>query len=290
MLAVLGPGGVGGFLAAALDHARIPVTLVAREETAAVLAERGIDVRSVLLGDFHAAPAIAAHVSLGAGDALVVATKAVGLEPALERIDGQPALVVPLLNGLDHMEVLRARFGEAVRAGAIRIVSDRPTTGEIVHTSRFLGIDVAPQSADVERFAAALRSAGVPVHILDSEAQVLWGKLVRLCALAVTTTAFDSPLGPIRDDPARRADLIACVEEAAAVARAEGGPGEVQRTLAEIDDAHADLTTSMQRDVAAGRASELDAIAGSVLRAAARHGLACPTIERLAGRVAERSL
>jgi len=64
----------------------------------------------------------------------------------------------------------------------------------------------------------------------------------------------------------------------------------VEFTLAEIEDAHAGLTTSMQRDVAAGRESELDAIAGSVLRAATRHGLECPAIERLAGRVAERSL
>jgi 2-dehydropantoate 2-reductase len=290
MFAVLGPGGVGGFLAAALDRAGVPVTLVAREETAALLAERGIDVRSVLLGEFHTEPDVAARVTLGPDDMLVVATKSVGLEEALERVEGDPGLVVPLLNGLDHMDVLRERFGDAVRAGAIRIVSDRPATGEIVHTSRFLRIDVAPPSPEVARFAQTITSASVPVQLLDSEPQVLWSKLVRLCALAVTTTAFDAPLGEIRDDPARHADLIACVEEAAAVARAEGGPGDVPFTLSEIEDAHAGLTTSMQRDVAAGRDSELDAIAGSVLRAGARHDLECPTIERLAGLVAERSL
>ena len=290
MFSVLGPGGVGGFLAAALDRARVPVTLVAREQTADALAGRGIDVRSVLLGEFRASPDVATQVTLCVEDTLVVATKAVGLEDALERVDGAPGLVVPLLNGLDHMELLRDRFGDAVRAGAIRIVSDRPAPGEIVHTSEFLRIDVAPPSPEVARFAATVSSAGVPVQVLDSEPQVLWSKLVRLCALAVTTTAFDSPLGAIRDDPQRHADLVACVEEAAAVARADGGPGDVEFTLAEIEDAHAGLTTSMQRDVAAGRDSELDAIAGSVLRAAARHDLECPTIERLAGLVAQRSL
>lgn len=282
MLAVLGPGGVGGFLAAALDHAGTPVTVVAREETAAVLAQRGIDVKSVLLGSFHAAPEALDRVTLGAGDTLVVATKANGLEEALDRIEGGPGLVIPLLNGLDHIEPLRERFGrEAVPAASIRIVSDRPETGRVVHTSRFLNIDVAPRSAAVEQFAATMGAAGVPVEIYDSEPGVMWSKLVRLNALACATSAYDLPLGAIRDDPEKRAQLEACVEEAAAVARAEGADADAARTMAEIDDAHAGLTTSMQRDLAAGRDSELDAIAGSVLRAAKRHDLACPAIEQL---------
>lgn len=282
MLAVLGPGGVGGFLAAALHHAGAPVTVVARAETAAVLARRGIDVESVRLGSFHASPRVAERVTLDAGDTLLVATKANGLEPALDRVAGAPGLVVPLLNGLDHIGVLRERFGAgAVPAASIRIVSDRPEAGRIVHTSRFLNIDVAPRSVAVERFAATMRAAGVPVEILESEPDVLWSKLVRLNALACNTSAFDVSLGAIRDDPGRRAVLRACVEEGAAVARAEGAAADAERTMAEIDDAHAGLTTSMQRDLAAGRQTELDAIAGSVLRAASRHGIECPAIERL---------
>jgi 2-dehydropantoate 2-reductase len=290
MFAVLGPGGVGGFVAAALDHAGVDTTVVARDETAAAIAEQGIDVESVLLGSFHATPAAVSGLALAGGDTLVVATKANGLDQALERIDGDPGLVVPLLNGLDHMQVLRERFGHAaVPAASIRIVSDRPATGRIVHTSRFLGIDVAPVSPAVEGFAGTLTAARIPVEVLDSEADVLWDKLVRLNALACTTTAFDRPLGAIRDDPALRAQLRACVDEAAAVAQAEGADVDPERTMAEIDDAHAELTTSLQRDVAAGRDSELDAIAGSVLRAAARHGIGCPTIERLAAIITRRA-
>jgi 2-dehydropantoate 2-reductase len=187
------------------------------------------------------------------------------------------------------MPVLRDRFGHgAVPAASIRIVSDRPEIGRIVQTSRFLRIDVAPPSPAAARFARVLTAAGVPVELLESEADVLWGKLVRLNALACTTTAFDMPLGPIRDDPERRAQLRACVDEAAAVARAEGAAADPERTMAEIDDAHPELTTSMQRDVAAGRDSELDGIAGPVLRAAARHGLECPTIGRLADIITRR--
>jgi 2-dehydropantoate 2-reductase len=117
----------------------------------------------------------------------------------------------------------------------------------------------------------------------------MWGKLVRLCALALTTTAYDSPLGPIRTTPELRTDLEACIHEAVAVAAAGGAESDAAATIAELDDAHAELDSSMHRDVVAGREPELDAIAGSVLRAAARHDLACPTIERLAAQVAERA-
>jgi 2-dehydropantoate 2-reductase len=223
------------------------------------------------------------------GATLVVATKATGLDPALERVRGVPELVVPLLNGLDHLDLLRARWGERVAAASIRIESDRPAPSRIVQTSEFLRIDVAPPSPAVERFAMTMRAAGVPVDVLASEANVMWGKLVRLNALACTTSALDLPLGPIRSDPERRALLRACVDEAAAAARAEGADADPDRTMAELDAAHATLSSSMRRDIAAGREPELDAIPGSVLRAAARHGLACPTIATLAERIAARA-
>jgi 2-dehydropantoate 2-reductase len=291
--AILGPGGVGGFLAAALDRAGGAVTVVAREPAAEAIARDGIRVRSVRLGDFESHPAAVGSLD-GPVDALLVATKAVGLEGALARVSGlEPRIVLPLLNGLDHLDLLREHFGERAVAGSIRIESTRVATGEIEQTSGFLRIDMA--SADpamrgpLEQLARALDRAAVPARVMDSEAQAMWGKLVRLNALACTTSAWDLPLGAIRSDPERRAALEACVREAAAVAEAEGARVSPDATMAELDDAHAELRTSMQRDIAAGREPELDAIPGSVLRAAARHGLECPTIESLAALAAGRA-
>jgi 2-dehydropantoate 2-reductase len=122
-----------------------------------------------------------------------------------------------------------------------------------------------------------------------SEARILWGKLVRLNTLACMTAAYDAPLGAIRSDPARWAELEACVREGAAVARAEGAEIDPAVVFGEFEAIHDGFGTSMQRDVAAGREPELDAIAGAVLRAGARHGIACPTIAALAARVAERA-
>jgi 2-dehydropantoate 2-reductase len=116
----------------------------------------------------------------------------------------------------------------------------------------------------------------------------VWSKLCRLCALALATTAFDLPLGPIRSTPELRSELRGCVEEACAVARAEGAVVQPADTMAELDDAHAELSSSLARDVRAGRRPELDAIAGEVMRAGARAGVPTPTIERLAALVARR--
>jgi 2-dehydropantoate 2-reductase len=292
-IAILGPGGVGGFLAAALARAGQPVTLVARESSAEVIARDGLRVESRKLGDFAARPEVATELD-GPLGFLVVATKATNMEPALERVrDAIPALVVPLLNGLDHLAVLRERYDDRAVAGAIRIVSDRPEPGVIVQESDFLRIDVAsddPGPGDaLERFAELMGAAGIPVRIGASEAEVMWGKLVRLNALACTTSAFDRPLGEIRDDPDMREDLVGCVREGVAVAEAEGDDVSFDAVMAEIEDIHPGATTSMLRDIRNGNEPELDAIAGSVMRAGARHGVPTPTIARLAETIAERA-
>ena len=292
-IAILGPGGVGGFLAAALARADLPVTLVAREQTAEHIAKRGLEVRSARLGDFTAHPPVVSSLT-EAPAALLVATKANGLEAGLDRIAGAPDLVVPLLNGLDHMELLRRRYGpDHVAAGTIRIESDRPRPGLIVQSSPFLRIDLASERPELapalRQLANVLEQAEVPATVGTSEPQILWSKLVRLNALALTTSAADQPIGLIRSDPVWRAALRDCIEEASAVARADGAEMNGADRLAELDEAHPGLGSSMQRDIAAGREPELDAIAGAVLRAGQRHGLATPTIARLTVQVARRA-
>jgi 2-dehydropantoate 2-reductase len=290
-IAVLGPGGVGGFLAAALAHAGVDVTVVGREPTVERIAADGIHLTSVLVGEFTARPAAMAQLE-DAVDVLVIATKATGLDAALPRIRSQPALVVPLLNGLDHMQRLRERFA-TVAAGTIRIESDRREPGVIVQTSPAVRVELASDARRLhpalERLARTLEAAGVPALVGPGEAQILWSKLVRLTALACTTSASDRPIGLIRTDPEWRRALEACVQEAAAVANADGAQLDPAAPLAELEAAYAELGSSMRRDIAAGREPELDAIAGSVLRAGRRYGIECPVIERLSAEIAARA-
>jgi 2-dehydropantoate 2-reductase len=291
-IAVLGPGGVGGFLAAALSHAGERVTVVAREPTAEVITRDGLQVESVVLGPFTARPP-AVSVLTNDVEVLFITTKATTLEAALDRVRSQPRLVVPLLNGLEHMARLRDRFGtERVAAAVIRVESTSPAPGQIRQTSPFLRIDAAADDARVrpalEHAVATLERAGIPARLETGETRVLWSKLVRLVALACTTSASGERIGFIRSDPEWRQTLIAVIDEAAAVANAEGAAVDPAGPLAELDEAHPGLGSSMQRDLAAGREPELDAIAGAVIRAGERHGIECPTIERLSASIADR--
>ena len=292
-IAVVGAGGVGGFLAAALARSGADVVVVARPGTVAALERTGLRVSSRALGaQFSARPRVTTAVG-DPVDVLFVATKSTGLSGAMERVTGTPGIVVPLLNGLEHLTLLRERFGaDRVAAAVIRIESDRPAAGEIVQTSPGVRVDMAsaqPELGAALRGAAALLDdAGIEARIGESEAQVMWSKLARLCALALTTSASDRPIGYVRSDPRWRSALEGAVTETVAVANADGADLQASDTLAELDAAHAELGSSMQRDIAAGRPTELDAIAGAVLRAGRRHGLRCPTVQWLAERVALR--
>jgi 2-dehydropantoate 2-reductase len=294
-IAVLGPGGVGGLIAGLLERAGTPVLVVARRQTADVISVRGLRIDSVSFGEFAGHPHAVSRLDEPV-DVLIVATKASGLQAALDRVTAQPRLVLPLLNGLDHLPVLRERFGAAttVLAGTIRVEADRPEPGVVVHTSQFLLVEMAsydPRAREgMEALAGLLKDAGVSARVGASEAQVMWSKLVRLNALACTTSAYEKLLGEIRSTPELRAALVGAIEEGCAVGRAEGATDvDPAKALGELEQAHATLGSSMQRDIAAGREPELDAIPGSVLRAAARHGIECPTIERLVGMIAVRA-
>lgn len=277
-------------MAGALARSGADVTVIARDQTAAVIAARGISVASAVLGSFTA-PARAEPRLTEDVDVLIVATKATGLMGALERVQSTPGLVVPLLNGIEHMERLRSRFGQSsVAAGVIRIESKRPAPGEVVQTSPSARIDLAADepalSGRLAMLGSALEAAGLQVRIGTGERQVLWSKLARLNALALTTSASNRPIGFVRSDPRWRSALEGAIAETVAVANADGARLQTGDTLAELEQAHAELGSSMQRDIASGREPELDAIAGAVLRAGARHGLRCPTVRWLAERVA----
>jgi 2-dehydropantoate 2-reductase len=280
VIAVLGAGGVGGLLAALLSCAGEDVLVVAPEDTAGRIAGGGLHVRSERFGELTARPAASSRLDRQA-QLLIVAVKAPALADALERIDTAPALTLPLLNGFEHFELLRERLPK-VMTGTIRVQAERTGPGEIVHSSDFLRIDVAPPSDEAESVVDWLEPAGIDVVIGDSEPDVVWGKLARLVALALTTAAYGQPIGPIRDTPELRDELWAVVGEVAAVARAEGASTDTESVRAELVELPASASSSLARDVAGGREGELDALAGAVERAGERHGVATPAVGRLA--------
>jgi 2-dehydropantoate 2-reductase len=134
-----------------------------------------------------------------------------------------------------------------------------------------------------------LALAGVAMMVSPSEVQVLWSRIVFLNSLSLTSTITNMPIGWIRKDPTWRSKMQTVLAEGAAVAQAEGAKVSVEMTMDYVDHARYALGSVMQRDVQTGVKPELDAVTGAVLRAAARHGIACPTTRDLAGQVAQQA-
>ncbi|MDQ8701549.1 2-dehydropantoate 2-reductase N-terminal domain-containing protein [Streptomyces sp. LHD-70] len=230
-IAVLGPGGVGGLVAGLLARDGHRVICLAREETAAVLAERGVTVRSGTFGDFTAR--VEADTELREPvDALIVAPKETGLRSALERVPREAlgaGLAVPLLNGFEHVDVLRGRYpAEQVVPGTIRVESTRVGPGVIEHGGLNARIELASSTAPharVEAFAEVLRGAGQQVDVLADETAMLWGKLSFLLPMALLSTRYGVPVGEVRT--VHRDRMLAVIGEFAEVAAAQGAPLDV---------------------------------------------------------------
>jgi len=282
-VAVLGPGGVGGALAVRLSLAGRRVICVARSETAAAIAREGLTLG--LAGETLASTPESVERLEEPAEALVVAVKAYALEEALGRIDADVGVVVPLLNGIEHMGVLHRRFGPRAAAGSIgRLEAYRRSPTAIVQGTTRPLVTVAADGLSADRLTAVLDLLGVDgvdTARGASEASVLWEKTVRLAPLAALTATTQRPLGDLRADPAMRELLRAGLEEACAVAAADGVRVPAARQWEMIEAMPATLTTSTARDVAVGRPSEVDAIVGGVVRAGRRLGVPTPTLVAL---------
>jgi 2-dehydropantoate 2-reductase len=285
--AVLGPGGVGGLIAALLARAGDPVVVLAGESTARDIADGGIRVESTRFGDFTASVTAASQLSEPV-DAVMLTVKATQLEEAIKRAPSSAlgdALVIPFLNGLDHVEVLRRVYPpDKVVPAAIRIVSARVGPGLIRHTSQLASIEIGPAA---EQVATHLRSAGFDVRIRTDEHMMLWEKFVFLAPMALLTTDARANVGTIRTK--RRKDLTALLGEVSSVARADRVPIDPAAILRFIDAAPGTMETSMQRDQASGRPLELDALGGALLRRATRAGIDVPVTRRLVRQIEARS-
>jgi 2-dehydropantoate 2-reductase len=279
-VAVLGPGAVGGVLAVGLMRAGVPVVCVARPDTANLITSEGLTLRRGRQETETVRPEATSQLRERV-DLLLVTVKAPALDDALGRIQAPPLTVIPLLNGIEHMQAIRSGLAESdVVAGSVSLIEaylEKP--GTIVQTTPAVVLTLA---GDVDRGAAGLlRRAGTEVRINGSELEVLWQKLARQAPVAAATSLAQRPIGELRNDPEWRPRLQAAVDETCAVAAGEGVSLTTAAQWEIIDAMPPDLTSSTARDVAVGRPSELDAITGAAVRAGRRLGIPMPTLERL---------
>jgi 2-dehydropantoate 2-reductase len=287
--AILGAGGVGGLVGACLTHSGASVTLVVRRE-ALEQYPRQLRLESAF-GNFEADVAVAAEVP--PVDVLWITVKATQLEPALTALRNPDAVraIVPLLNGIDHILLLRARYGsDRVIPATIAVETERVSPGHIVHRSPFARLNVSSAGRSLlETTLDQLQQIGFACRFIDGEPTLMWSKLVFLAPYALTTSAADKSTGEIVSDPAWKSRLESCVREACAVAVAEGAKVDPEAILAGMMAMSGDMRSSMQKDVEQHKTPELEAIAGPILRGARRHGIDVPATRTLVAAVEQRA-
>jgi 2-dehydropantoate 2-reductase len=287
--AILGAGGVGGLIGACLAQAGDSVTLVVRRETLAQYPKQ-LHLESPF-GNFTVNVSIAAEVP--AVDVLWITVKATQLEPALVALKNPDAVraIVPLLNGIDHISLLRARYGSSrVIPATIAVETERVSPGHIVHRSPFARLNVCSAGRSVlANTLDQLQQIGFECRFVDDEPTLMWSKLVFLAPFALTTTASDKTTGEILADPNWGPQGLACLREACAVAVAEGAKVDADAVIAGVMKMPGNMRSSMQKDVEQHRTPELDAIAGPILRGAQRHGIEVPATKKLVAAVEQRA-
>ncbi|HZK06391.1 MAG TPA: 2-dehydropantoate 2-reductase N-terminal domain-containing protein [Actinomycetaceae bacterium] len=287
MISLIGPGAVGGLLAALIARSGQKVTVVARPATAARIAERGIRVESEQFGSFSANPSVQSIPVMNAPALITV--KQYGLANILPDLAwAKPHEVLSLLNGLVHAPLIHASFGTATPRtanGSIGVLVVRRPDGVIAHESGFITVNVPASAADW-RLVAVLREAGVDVNAKGTEDEVLWHKLRFLAPMALLTAWTDEPLGKaLAHDPDTTNALI---EEVAAVATAEGVPTNAAKLRDSLYDTRPDAKSSLALDVRRGGPAELNALGEDIIYRAGLHHIAVPTFERLVATIGAR--
>jgi 2-dehydropantoate 2-reductase len=287
--AILGAGGVGGLIGACLAHSGASVTLVVRRETLDQY-PRQLRLESAF-GNFTVDVAVAEEVP--AVDALWITVKATQLESALAALKNPGAVraIVPLLNGIDHVALLRERYGSGrVIPATIAVETERVSPGHIVHRSPFARLNVLSAGRGLLGSTVdELQKIGFECRFIDDEPTLLWSKLVFLAPFALSTTAANKTTGEVLGDPNWREMGLACLRETCAVAVAEGAKVDADAVIAGVMKMPGNMRSSMQKDVEQHKTPELDAIAGPILRGARKHGIEVPATKKLVAGVEQRA-
>jgi 2-dehydropantoate 2-reductase len=285
---IAGPGAVGGFVAARLADGGQDVTVLARPHRAGQLRDNGL--RLVSQGGIRTVwTAVVTADELGPRyDAIVLAVKSSDLGSVMDDIGPAakpPAVILPFLNGIAHIEALVGRFGSAVLGGVLRVATQVGDDGTIRVLAPTFGVEVGeldrPPSTRVEELAAAFRDAGANVIVRDDIVGAMWAKWVFIVSISAVTSLMRAPVGDIVAVPGGEEFARAVLAEAAAAAQAAGHPvpaEELRLTEQTLTAAGSSVTASLSRDLIAGRPTEVDVL-GAFAEQARAAGVPAPLIE-----------
>jgi 2-dehydropantoate 2-reductase len=284
---ILGAGAVGGYFGARLAAANVDVTFLVRPARAAVLASDGLVVHSPL-GDLKLSVATLTQAKQGF-EVILVACKAFDLDAAISAIAPavtQDTVVLPLLNGLRHLQVLDASFGrDRVLGGLCHIGVTQSDTGEVLHLNAAQHFVLGPRfEIQAERCAqihAMLARGGFAPELSSHIQQSMWEKFVLLTSYAAMTCLMRAPVGAIVAADEGEALMREMLAECVAVASASGYAPDskfIAETQAFLTERNSQGTASMLRDIQRSAHTEHEHILGDMLARARSAGVAAPIL------------
>jgi 2-dehydropantoate 2-reductase len=296
-IAVFGTGGVGGYFGGRLAQAGNDVTFIARGEHLRAIQTKGLTVES-LSSDFvvYPAKATADVTEVGSVDLVVVGVKAWQVPEAaraMKPMVGSKTTVLPLQNGVDAAGQLSAELGaDHVVGGLCRIVSFVVGPGHIRHAGFAPSVVIGEldnQRTDrIVEIEETLKRAGVETTIASDIYVALWMKFLFIASFSGVGAIANAPAGILRTDPELRAQMLRAMEEIYALAHARNIKlplNSIETVMAGVNALPEDATSSMQRDIAAGKPSELESQNGAVVRMAREGGVQVPTHDLIYGRL-----
>lgn len=290
-IAIFGTGGVGGYFGGRLAQAGEDVTFIARGEHLRAILTKGLRVES-LSGDFTIDPAKATDNvnEVGEVDLVIVGVKAWQVPDAAREMKpgvGSNTTVLPLQNGVDAVAHLTAELGaDRVIGGLCKIVSFVVGPGHIRHAgfapSVVIGERDNRRSDRVVAIQNAFTQAGIDTAIASDINVALWMKFLFIASFSGVGAIANAPAGILRTDPELRSQMLRAMEEIYALAHARGiklPTNSIEIVMAGVNALPEEATSSMQRDIAAGKPSELESQNGAVVRMARESLVEVPTHE-----------
>ena len=286
---ILGAGGTGGYFGMRWIKAGGDVTFLVRPGRQAQLQRDGLIVETPQERLTQAVTTMTAETLDGDFDLVVLSPKAYDLESAIEavkKVKGSP-IILPLLNGLDHINRLDAAFGaDRVMGGTVHIGATLTPEGIVKQLTPlhrlFIGIRAESQQNVPIALQALSEKCPYEFYVSDNILQTLWDKWTFLATLAATTTLLQASVGEILATPwgeeIMRETYASCCE----VASASGFPIQEpvrQQALGVLLEQGSAFTSSMLRDLRANLRTEHEHILGAMVRRAESLGKACHTVK-----------
>lgn len=287
---VLGAGAIGGYAGGRLQQGGADVTFLVRPARRERLERDGLVIKSTKGDVTQKVKTVLSGADGGPYDVVLLTCKAYDLDSAIEAIApavGPGTTVVPLLNGMRHIDTLAATFGEAkVVGGLARVGVTLSPEGAILHTSPFAALSFGERGATPARQAlveldAAVKKSGIDGGLHNNIVQDLWDKWIMLCSLAAMTCLMRGTVGDILEAGEGQAIMLETVEECRKVAAATGGdPGEkgMQNVRSYLTQKGSRFAASMLHDLEKAAMVEADHIVGDMIDRAKKAGIATPNL------------